>query len=73
MDTKRAYEEFLGKIQAAYVSRRPKSEVLHKEARKYLPGGDTRTVAFFRPFPSFIERGEGCLLYDVDGPVAAHG
>lgn len=67
MDIKRVYEEYLAKIQAGYISRRPKSEALHKEARKYLPGGDTRTVAFFRPFPSFIERGEGCRLYDVDG------
>jgi glutamate-1-semialdehyde 2,1-aminomutase len=69
MDTKKVYQEYLGKIQAEYISKRPKSQALHKEARKYLPGGDTRTVAFFSPFPSFIDRGEGCRLYDVDGHV----
>jgi glutamate-1-semialdehyde 2,1-aminomutase len=32
-----------------------------------LPGGDTRTSTFFRPFPIVMERGEGCRLWDVDG------
>jgi glutamate-1-semialdehyde 2,1-aminomutase len=67
MDIKRVHDEYLGKIHATYIAKRPKSERLHKEAQKYLPGGDTRTVAFFRPFPSFFERGEGCRFHDVDG------
>jgi glutamate-1-semialdehyde 2,1-aminomutase len=36
-------------------------------AQRYLPGGDTRTVAFFTPYPLYMERGQGCRLYDVDG------
>ncbi len=67
MDDKKFLDEFVKKVQHAYASIRPKSEQLQKEAGKYLPGGDTRTVAFFKPFPSFIERGEGCRLFDVDG------
>lgn len=57
------------KIHATYISKRPKSERLHKEAQHFLPGGDTRSVTFYRPFPTFMERGKGCRLYDVDGNV----
>jgi len=67
MDTKALYEEHMNRIQAAYMKRRPKSEKLYREAQSYLPGGDTRTVTFYRPFPTFMEHGEGCRLYDVDG------
>jgi glutamate-1-semialdehyde 2,1-aminomutase len=40
---------------------------LIEEARRYFPGGDTRMSAHYPPYPVFIERGEGCRLYDVDG------
>jgi glutamate-1-semialdehyde 2,1-aminomutase len=61
------FEELQSKIHETYAKKRPKSEKLHKEARSYMPGGDTRTVTFFRPFPPFMDHGEGCRLYDVDG------
>jgi glutamate-1-semialdehyde 2,1-aminomutase len=32
-----------------------------------LPGGDTRTVTYFSPYPLFMERGNGSRLTDVDG------
>lgn len=32
-----------------------------------MPGGDTRNIAFFRPYPLFIDHGEGAYLDDVDG------
>ena len=67
MDTKALYEEVFKKISTAYTKKRPKSEKMFKEAQAYLPGGDTRTVAFYRPFPTFMDHGEGCRLYDVDG------
>ena len=69
MDTKALYEEHLKKIQSAYTKKRPKSEKLYKEAQAYLPGGDTRSVTFYRPFPTYMEHGEGCRVYDVDGNV----
>lgn len=67
METKLLIEEYRNKIYETYVKKRPKSERLHKEGRRFLPGGDTRSVTFYRPFPTFMERGEGCRLYDVDG------
>jgi glutamate-1-semialdehyde 2,1-aminomutase len=69
MNNRMLFDEFLGKIIKTYISKRPKSERLHKEARHFTPGGDTRKVTFYRPFPAFMERGEGCRLYDVDGYV----
>jgi glutamate-1-semialdehyde 2,1-aminomutase len=69
MEKQTLYEEHLNKIWSPYIKKRPKSEKLYKEAVSYLPGGDTRSVTFYRPFPTFMEHGEGCRLYDVDGNV----
>ncbi|HVI85572.1 MAG TPA: aminotransferase class III-fold pyridoxal phosphate-dependent enzyme, partial [bacterium] len=40
---------------------------LNERARAVLPGGITRTSVYFDPYPPYMERGEGCLIYDVDG------
>jgi glutamate-1-semialdehyde 2,1-aminomutase len=50
-----------------YLSRTTASRRLHEQARRVMPGGDTRTSAFWAPYPVFIERGEGCRLWDADG------
>ncbi|MCO6009886.1 aspartate aminotransferase family protein [Actinoallomurus purpureus] len=50
-----------------YVSRTPTSSKLHEEAKKWLPGGDTRTINHFSPYPVFMSHGAGCVLTDVDG------
>ena len=52
---------------AAYVSRTTRSRALQEEAQQYLPGGSSRTTAFFDPYPFFVDRGEGHYVYDVDG------
>lgn len=51
----------------AYVAMTPKSRAMQAEAVKYLPGGSSRTTAYFKPYPFFAERGEGHYVYDVDG------
>jgi glutamate-1-semialdehyde 2,1-aminomutase len=40
---------------------------LSEDARRYLPGGDTRASAHYRPYPVCMVGGEGFLLRDVDG------
>ncbi len=50
-----------------YVSRRPRSQALHEQARAVMPGGNTRTVLSYGPFPTAMARGEDCRLWDVDG------
>src|SRR5256886_14805062 len=32
-----------------------------------MPGGTTRTTTYFDPYPLYIERGEGCRIWDADG------
>jgi glutamate-1-semialdehyde 2,1-aminomutase len=51
----------------AYAARRPRSAAIHARARALMPGGNTRTVLFYTPFPTAMARGEGCRLWDVDG------
>ncbi|MGN0736514.1 MAG: aspartate aminotransferase family protein [Anaerovoracaceae bacterium] len=60
-------EKYFECIKEKYAASRPNSCKLHKEACKYMPGGDTRTATFFLPFPNFIVKGEGAYMYDADG------
>src|SRR5437899_7213034 len=53
--------------EATYRKTTPGSRALHERAAAVMPGGTTRTTTYFDPYPLFIERGEGCLLWDVDG------
>src|SRR5215212_9824981 len=57
----------LAEAREAYVAQRPRSAAIHAKAREVLPGGNTRTVLFYTPFPTAMARGEGCRLWDVDG------
>jgi glutamate-1-semialdehyde 2,1-aminomutase len=50
-----------------YVERTPRSQARDAQAKKYLPGGDTRSSTYFFPYPAYMERGEGFCLYDYDG------
>lgn len=50
-----------------YTVKRPKSAALHREALKVLPGGNTRSLLAYAPFPTAMARGEGCRLWDIDG------
>ena len=45
----------------------PKSRALHDRAVAVMPGGTTRTTTYFDPYPLYIERGEGCRVWDADG------
>ena len=43
------------------------SRALWQRALGSLPGGNTRTTIFHDPYPVYLERGEGCRVWDVDG------
>ena len=45
----------------------PRSRALHERAAAAMPGGTTRTTTYFDPYPLYIERGQGCRVWDVDG------
>ena len=50
-----------------YRSRRPKSAAAHERARVVMPGGNTRSVLDFAPFPFRVASADGSELVDVDG------
>ncbi|MDE2197441.1 MAG: aminotransferase class III-fold pyridoxal phosphate-dependent enzyme [Rhodospirillales bacterium] len=50
-----------------YTERNPASLAQHEAARASLPGGNTRSVLYYDPFPLAFVRGEGATLWDVDG------
>ena len=54
-------------ILARYMDRTPGARERDKEARKYLPGGNTRSVASFQPYPIYMAEGKGCRTRDIDG------
>src|SRR6201986_412437 len=49
---------------------REKSAELYEKAKTYFPGGVNSPVRAFRPVygtPLFIEKGDGCYIWDADG------
>lgn len=57
----------LAEARERYSAARPRSAEIHAKAREVLPGGNTRTVLFYTPFPTAMARGEDCRVWDVDG------
>lgn len=53
--------------EARYVEANPISHAQWQRACDAMPGGNTRTVLFYPPFPLTMARGEGAYLWDLDG------
>ena len=51
----------------AYRKRTPGSAAAFEAARRVLPGGETRAVTSYPPYPLIITEGNGARLADVDG------
>ena len=54
-------------VEARYVAANPKSKARFEAAARTMPGGNTRTVLHYDPFPVAIDKGEGARLTDIDG------
>ena len=54
-------------IEERFREQTVKSAQLAERAERVMPGGDTRTTTYHRPYPLAIDRGEGPFLFDVDG------
>ncbi len=55
------------RIEAEYRSRRPHSRDMFARSQRSFPGGETRSVTHYEPFPTVIDHGAGSHLFDVDG------
>ncbi len=62
-------DEIRKREEETFSRQNPASRKLHDRARRSLPGGNTRTLTFYAPFPLYMKRGEGAKLWDVDGNV----
>jgi glutamate-1-semialdehyde 2,1-aminomutase len=50
-----------------YLARNTLSLARYLEATTAMPGGNTRSVLHYAPFPLAMARGQGCRLWDADG------
>jgi glutamate-1-semialdehyde 2,1-aminomutase len=62
-----ASSEAVAEARRRYAGSRPRTEELHARAQAYLPGGNTRSVLYHRPFPLRIARAWDAIVADVDG------
>jgi glutamate-1-semialdehyde 2,1-aminomutase len=62
-----ALDQALDQARAGYVAANPGSAAHFEAACADLPGGNTRSVLFYEPFPLRFARGADCRLWDVDG------
>lgn len=59
--------KLLANARGAFADRNPNSRKYYDEARRYLPGGHTRTVLTHAPFPLAFVAGNESWLHDADG------
>ncbi|MDX1431262.1 MAG: aminotransferase class III-fold pyridoxal phosphate-dependent enzyme [Gammaproteobacteria bacterium] len=57
----------LAEARERYAAANPESARRHAEACTALPGGNTRSVLHYDPFPLAVMRGDGATVWDADG------
>ena len=57
----------LNEAKETYVISAPFSMARYVEATTVMPGGNTRTVLHYAPFPLAMVRAQGCRVWDADG------
>ena len=65
--TQSSLEKIKQGILERYRERTKKSLARRKKNAQYLPGGDTRSIAYYPPYPFTAAEGKGSRLYDLDG------
>ena len=59
--------EAVGRATERFGQANPRSLERFAAATEHLPGGDTRSILHYAPFPATIVRAEGAQLEDIDG------
>ena len=57
----------MGITDAGYGIRTERSREIFERLERSIPGGNTRSLAFFPPYPLVISCGSGCRIRDADG------
>ncbi len=60
-------DSVLAEARQRFTNANPRSLARQQEAAASLPGGNTRAVLWYRPFPVSFVSGEGCRVTDLDG------
>ena len=60
-------DDALRDARARFEARNPHSREAFARAETVMPGGNTRSVLYYEPFPLAVVRGEACWLWDADG------
>ncbi len=67
MPSEKLLAELTEKYEDTYRKRTPGSREVLEKAKKFMPGGDTRSSIWFDPYPLWIDAASGCRFTDVDG------
>ncbi|ASP69735.1 aspartate aminotransferase family protein [Sinorhizobium meliloti] len=62
-----ALDSVLNDARQRFIDRNPKSLARHIDAKQSLPGGNTRAILWYAPFPLTLVSGNGCYVTDLDG------
>ena len=54
-------------LEAEYAERTPKSRAQWERGRPVMPAGVIKSAYWFAPHPTYMDRGDGCYLWDLDG------
>jgi glutamate-1-semialdehyde 2,1-aminomutase len=65
--TTESLKSALADARARYVAANPRSRSADRRAEQFMPGGNTRSVLHYEPYPLTMVRGEGAELVDLDG------
>lgn len=60
-------QQIVQDIEARYRERTKQSGKFYLEAKRYMPGGETRESIAYKPYTTYMDHGKGCRLWDVDG------
>lgn len=60
-------DQAISDAHARFEAANPKSRERHRAAIDVLPGGNTRAVLYYPPFPLTFTGGNGCRVTDLDG------
>ena len=60
-------EGIVGITEAGYSIRTERSREIFERLERSIPGGNTRSLAYFPPYPLAISSGSGCRIRDADG------
>jgi glutamate-1-semialdehyde 2,1-aminomutase len=50
-----------------FPDQKSQSAALYQRAQAVMPGGNSRSTTYFTPYPIYLDRAEGCRVWDVDG------